>query len=345
MSTPEEPSEQRLDVLDNEDPNHPSAALQTQAEKAYRLILNEILRGALLPTVDKPSSEVALLDRYGRYGIGSRMPIRMALAVLASEGLVAQRAKHGFWVVEYTAHDLRQIGAMRADIDAMVASFLGSSISGVGVTAESDFQRIDQSLAIIADSRQQMEDLATHAAQGTVDLDVEMQFATQDTRFHTFIAAASDYLLAARHIQQWRNVLRLYRAQHEIHYTGQELLAICDEHQLLMQLAARPAEQRFEGMEIEIEDRAALIEDAATAHVVASMSRARTGDDTDEDVTDPQDRSPDLSDDESERHPEEIPHEAQAGEQGVVDDAAATEFRARLLAMSRRIRGVGDDDY
>lgn len=346
MPTLEEPPEQQRDALENEDPNRPSEALQTQAERAYRLILNGIFRGDLLPTYEKPLSEVILKDRYERLGIGSRMPIRMALAVLASEGLVAQEARHGFWVVDYTAHDLRQIGAMRADTDAMVASFLRASISGEGVTTERDFQRVYHSLEIIADSRRRMELLATQAPQGTVDLDVEIQFASHDTRFHTFIAAATDYMLAARHIQQWRNLIRLYRAQHQIHYTGQELLAICAEHELLIQLAARPTAERFEGIDVEIEHRAAMIEQAATAHVTASLSRAGVGEETDEETNDTRDESPSLTDDESGYSQEESRDEEgrEVREKTVADDAAAKEFRARLQTMARRIRTIRDDE-
>jgi DNA-binding GntR family transcriptional regulator len=271
--------ESQSTASETEDPNRPSSALQSEAERAYQRILDAIFRGDLLPTEDEPSSEIVLQKRFN---LGSRMPIRMALAVLASEGVVAQRARHGFWVVDYSAHDLRQIGAMRADADAMVASFLGASISGEGITTESEFQRIYDARRYIEESLGAMLNLAKQAPAGDVGPKVEMAFADYDTRFHVFIAAATDYTLAARHIRQWRNLVRLYRAQHHIHYTGQDLLDICVEHQNLFELAARPNEERFDGID-------AMIEEAATSHVMASLRRAGVSEEPPEAREDPRD--------------------------------------------------------
>jgi DNA-binding GntR family transcriptional regulator len=341
VSTLDEPSEQQIDALEEEDPNHPSEELQTQAEKAYRLILADILRGVLLPTEAEPQSEVALHKRYGRFGIGSRMPIRMALAVLTSEGLIAQRARHGFWVLDYTAHDVRQIAAARSDTDAMVASFLGASISGEGITTEADFQRAAKSLEIIADARRKMESLADHAPQGTVDLDVEIQFATHDTRFHTFMAAASDYMIAARHIRQWRNLLRLYRAQHEIRYTGLELLSICAEHNLLTQLAVRPIQEHFDGNDVEIENRSAMIAQAAAAHATASLIRARVGEEIEEETKESEDTRPGLADIDSEQsHDQTGDARRRADEPSQAENTTAAEYRTRLQEMAQNIRIV-----
>ncbi len=239
------------------DPNHPSVGARSHAVEAYERILTDILRGDLSPTEDEPSSEIALQTRYG---FGSRMPIRMALAVLASEGLVAQRARHGFWVVEHTERDLLQISSMRADADAMVASFLGASLTDGTITTESDkFRRIYEPL-------QAMDRLAIETPPGEVQLDVEMEFADHDTRFHTLIAASTGYTLAARHISQWRNLTRLYRVRHGIRYTGTNLREICGEHNKLMELIGLPVGQCPDDID-------ALIENAATSHIEAALSR------------------------------------------------------------------------
>ncbi|MCK8645603.1 GntR family transcriptional regulator [Mycobacterium colombiense] len=254
---------------DPEDPNRPSEALRSQADTAYQGILDDILTGELSPTESNPSSETTLQERYG---LGSRMPVRMALAVLASEGLVAQRARHGFWIVDYSAHDMEQIGAMRADADAMVASFLGARVSATMITTETDnFERTRNALGHIRASFHAMQDLANVARERGVTPDLEKDFADHDTRFHTFMAAATDYTLAARHIRQWRNLVRLYRARQKVHYSEEDLAQICDEHRKLADLALRPVEDRFDGIE-------ALIEQAATDHVRASLWRARVTD-------------------------------------------------------------------
>lgn len=325
-------------LFDEEDPNRPSGELQTQADTAYRNILADILRGALLPTETDPQSELSLLKRY-EPDIGSRMPIRMALAVLTSEGLIAQRARHGFWVLDYTATDIRQLAMSRSDTDAMAASFLGASISGEGITSEADFQRISQSLDIIGDARQRMKTLAEHAPKGTVDLDVELQFATQDTRFHTFMAAASDYMIAARHIRQWRNLLRLYRAQHEIRYTGEELLSICAEHEYLTQLAMRPIQEHFDGENIEIENRSDLIAQAAAAHATASLVRARVGVEDDEEPEDTRAGLPDIDSELADDHDQtgDDPRR-QTDEPTDAEQTTAAQYQARLQDMAQRIR-------
>jgi DNA-binding GntR family transcriptional regulator len=258
MSMIIEPPEAEFSSSGSEDPNQPSSGLRSLAEDAYERILAEILSGDLSPTEDEPSSEIALQRQYE---FSSRMPIRMALAVLAAEGLIAQRARHGFWVIDYTDHDLKQIGAMRADADAMVASFLAARISDETITTDSEaFQPI-------LESQGQMEFLARNAPQdGPVGRGVEMAFADHDTRFHTFIAAATEYTLAARHIRQWRNLIRLYRVRHDLHYTRQDLEAICAEHATLIELVGRDPERYRYGID-------AMIEQAATSHVANSLRR------------------------------------------------------------------------
>ena len=240
-----------------EDSNQPSDELRSQAAHAYDIILTDILSGDLLPTKERPSSEKTLQDKHN---FGSRMPIRMALAVLASEGLIAQRARHGFWVVDYTDHDLKQIGAMRADADAMVASFLGARIAdGTVKTESSEYLRI---LGAVA----RMEELANDVRQHqTVDFDVEMEFANCDTQFHAFIAEATNYTLAARHIHQWRNLVRLYRVRRGIHYTAEDLNNICGEHRQLIDLFDRVKDRPI-GID-------AQIEHAATSHIANSLGR------------------------------------------------------------------------
>ena len=74
-----------------------------------------------MPTEGEPLSENWLAKESQ---VESRMPARMALAVLAGEGLILQRARHGFWMVEYDFDDIAQIVEMRADVEARVVEVL-----------------------------------------------------------------------------------------------------------------------------------------------------------------------------------------------------------------------------
>ncbi len=192
-----------------EDPNQPTAELRQQADTAYRTILNLILRGELSPSEGDPSSEAELGEQYG---FEARMAVRMALAILASEGLIAQRPRWGFWVIDYSAQDLEQIQALLQDTEEMVQSFLPSRMT----------EAAEATLTGLVDAM----NLVIERAQDEITLDTEMEFAALDTEFWMVVARVTDYLLAARHIRQWRNIIQLYRVQHRLRYTCQEMADI-----------------------------------------------------------------------------------------------------------------------
>jgi DNA-binding GntR family transcriptional regulator len=243
------------------DPNAAWPEVRTETERAYELILNALLSGALAPTEEDPASEISVAETFG---FGSRMPVRMALSLLASEGLIAQRARRGFWRVCPEPQEIQQISAMRADAEAMIFSAFSARLHDgeVGVATP-----LYQS---IVEAQREME-LRAEQAQGSPAESgaarIEAEFADADTRFHTTIAAAAGYTLPAQNIAQWRNFVRAYRACNHVHYAVTDLWSMYREHEGLLARAHQAAEECTD----EGDER---LEAAAQWHVARSVARA-----------------------------------------------------------------------
>ncbi|MEU6371594.1 GntR family transcriptional regulator [Streptomyces sp. NPDC046909] len=76
------------------------------AERAVRELRNQILQGRLLPGEQIRQEEIAEQLRI------SRVPVREALSVLSSEGLLTHRPHQGYFVTKRSAEELAQIGLM-----------------------------------------------------------------------------------------------------------------------------------------------------------------------------------------------------------------------------------------
>lgn len=84
-------------------------ALVKDGASAERILLElrkQILRGELLPGEQIRQEEIAAQLRI------SRVPVREALSVLASEGLLTHRRHQGYFVTKRSSEDLAQIGLM-----------------------------------------------------------------------------------------------------------------------------------------------------------------------------------------------------------------------------------------
>jgi DNA-binding GntR family transcriptional regulator len=180
-------------------------------------VLEDILHGRLpAPTEQHPLTERKLETKYGKT---SRMPVRMALAVLAGEGLIRQRARYGYWLVEYDIDDLAQILAMRAGIEAMIVDALCASSVHSRESVEQDANPGESRQAAWADALgavKEMEKLVRAVGHGDDERGLVACFADEDTRFHTSLARAADYDLASRHISEWRGQARVYALQNGV---------------------------------------------------------------------------------------------------------------------------------
>jgi DNA-binding GntR family transcriptional regulator len=191
-------------------------------------------------------------------------------SVCAAESLIAQRARYGFWVLRYADHELQQISAMRADAEALVASALCARLTDTDTNTDTDTDtdtdgdgdgssrvqnRMHDQLRVLSGQSERIAS-SNHEDARQAQLD----FAEADTAFHVSIATAAGYDVAARHIRQWRNVMRLYHAQRHLWLTSEDAQAICDEHQSLWEAIWYAHESRSDyAMQ--------LIEDSSTGHI------------------------------------------------------------------------------
>lgn len=87
-------------------------AEKTTAERAYRLLREDIVSGAL-----DPGQKLKIEMLRNRYGIGSG-PLREAMSRLAGDHLVEILGQRGFLVADFTLQDAREIGDLRKLVEA-----------------------------------------------------------------------------------------------------------------------------------------------------------------------------------------------------------------------------------
>lgn len=85
---------------------------KTSAERAYRLLREDIVSGALAP-----GQKLKIEMLRNRYDIGSG-PLREAMSRLAGDYLVEILGQRGFVVASFTAQDAREIGDLRKLVEA-----------------------------------------------------------------------------------------------------------------------------------------------------------------------------------------------------------------------------------
>lgn len=86
-------------------------AERTLAAKAYRLLREDIVRGAL-----EPGSKLKLEEIGSRYGFGLA-PLREALARLAGDSLVMTEGQRGYWVTPLSQQELEDVTRLRALVE------------------------------------------------------------------------------------------------------------------------------------------------------------------------------------------------------------------------------------
>ncbi|MER5450374.1 GntR family transcriptional regulator [Streptomyces sp. NPDC002766] len=85
------------------------------AERTVRELRNQILQGRLLPGEQIRQEEIAEQLRI------SRVPVREALGILTSEGLLTHRRHQGYFVTKRSPEELAQIGLMLALLEEELA--------------------------------------------------------------------------------------------------------------------------------------------------------------------------------------------------------------------------------
>lgn len=165
-----------------------------------------------------------------QYGI-SRTPLREALKVLATEGMVVLKPRRGCYVAQISGGDLEEIYPIMALLEGECAATAARNAG-------------DADLADLAALHQRLEECA--AAR-----DVE-GFFDANQRFHLRIHDIAGNRRMAQMIDELRAVLKLQR--HDSLYLEGRLIASLEEHRMLMAaLNAHDAKAARSTMQLHIE--------------------------------------------------------------------------------------------
>jgi len=177
----------------------------------------ELLRQRIFSNQLAPGSWIDELKLAEEYGI-SRTPLREALKVLASEGLVTMKVRRGAYVTEINAKDQRDVYHLLSLLEADAASVVAASASA-----------------------EQLQDLqALHQALVKAVADTDQFFAVNE-RFHMRLLEIADNRWRDQLVADLRKVMKLNR-HHSLLKSGR-LAESLREHQALMDalLARDPA--------------------------------------------------------------------------------------------------------
>lgn len=187
----------------------PTALYQEVAERLrQRIYAHELPPGGWV-------DEQAIADQYGI----SRTPLREALKVLASEGLVTLKPRRGCYVTEISEQDLDEIFPLMAILEGRCA-------------AETARKATATDLARLEAIHQELE---THAAAGRIE-----GFFDANQRFHAELQAIANNRWLTHVIHDLRKVLKLTR-MHSLTIEGRLQQSLIEHRQILSALKARDA--------------------------------------------------------------------------------------------------------
>ena len=177
----------------------------------------ELLRQRIFSNQLAPGSWIDELKLAEEYGI-SRTPLREALKVLASEGLVTMKVRRGAYVTEINAKDQRDVYHLLSLLEADAASVVAASASAEQLQ---DLQSLHQALvAAVADTD---------------------EFFEINERFHMRLLDIANNRWRDQLVADLRKVMKLNR-HHSLLKSGRVAESM-NEHQALMDalLARDPA--------------------------------------------------------------------------------------------------------
>ena len=174
----------------------------------------ELLRQRIFSNQLAPGSWIDELKLAEEYGI-SRTPLREALKVLASEGLVTMKVRRGAYVTEINAKDQRDVYHLLSLLEADAASVVAASASA-----------------------EQLQDLqALHQALVAAVADTDQFFAVNE-RFHMRLLEIADNRWRDQLVADLRKVMKLNR-HHSLLKSGRLAESLSEHQALLEALLAR----------------------------------------------------------------------------------------------------------
>ena len=190
---------------------------QSLAPRALYEEVAELLRQRIFDRELEPGSWIDELKLAEAYGI-SRTPLREALKVLATEGLVTMKVRRGAYVTEVSEKDLSDVYHLLALLESDAAGVVASRASA-------------EQLAELQAMHDELE-AATH--------DRERFFAINE-RFHLKLLEIADNRWRTQMVADLRKVMKLNR-HHSLFKTGRISESLAEHRAVMAALQAQDAE-------------------------------------------------------------------------------------------------------
>ena len=191
--------------------------------KALYVEVAELLRQRIFNRELEPGSWIDELKIAEEYGI-SRTPLREALKVLATEGLVTMKVRRGAYVTEVSRQDL-------ADVYHLL-SLLESDAAGVVATKASDAELVE--LQVLHTN---LEAAALPDSSGAANTD---QFFALNERFHMRLLEIANNRWRDQMVADLRKVMKLNR-HNSLLKTGRIEESLAEHRAIMEALTARDA--------------------------------------------------------------------------------------------------------
>ena len=165
---------------------------QNLKQRALYEEVAELLRQRIFTRSLEPGSWIDELKIAEEYGI-SRTPLREALKVLATEGLVTMKVRRGAYVTEVNDKDLRDVFHLMAVLEADAAG----TVAKIATNAQLlELEALHQELEKAAKNRRDY-----------------IKFFTLNEAFHVRLLQIADNKWAGQMVADLRKVMKLNRAQ------------------------------------------------------------------------------------------------------------------------------------
>ena len=165
---------------------------QNLKQRALYEDVAELLRQRIFNRTLEPGSWIDELKIAEEYGI-SRTPLREALKVLATEGLVTMKVRRGAYVTEVNDKDLRDVFHLMAVLEADAASTVAQTATNAQLL---ELEALHQELEKAAKNRKDY-----------------IKFFTLNEAFHIRLLQIADNKWAGQMVADLRKVMKLNRAQ------------------------------------------------------------------------------------------------------------------------------------
>jgi DNA-binding GntR family transcriptional regulator len=167
------------------------------------------LRDAILRGVLPPGSRIRQEDVAAEYG-ASRIPVRGALSILESEGLVSLVANAGAWVARFSLAECEEMYQMRERVEPLLLRY-----SLPQLTQEA----IDQAARL------------TDGMEATGDVDA---FLRLDREFHFLTFSGASTIVLGDTVERLWNTTQLYRRAFTLLLDAPSMAVAHDEHHMLV---------------------------------------------------------------------------------------------------------------